>query len=49
MYLNEHVRSRFLEISSSDWDMALFLPLENFEKASKSQVWKDSRAKIRGR
>lgn len=49
MYLNEHVRSRFLEISSTDWDMALFLPLEQFEKASKSSVWKDSKAMAGGR
>jgi len=46
MYLNEHVRSRFLEISSTDWDMALFLPVEKFEKASKSKVWRDSRAMV---
>jgi hypothetical protein len=49
MYLNEHVRSRFPEISSTDWDMALFLPLEQFEKASKSSVWKDSKAMAGGR
>ena len=46
MYLNNHVRSRFLEISSTDWDVALFLPLERFEKSSKSKVWRDSRAMV---
>jgi hypothetical protein len=45
-YLNKHVRSRFLRIQSTDWDTALFLPLERFEKASKSQVWKDSKGKF---
>lgn len=42
-YLTNHVRSRFIEISSSEWDIALFLPLERFEKASKREVWADSR------
>ena len=46
MYLNDHVKSRFLEISSADWDMALFLPVEKFEKASKSKVWADSRSMV---
>ena len=45
-YLNNHVRSRFVEINPTEWDIALFLPVERFEKASKSQVWKDSRAMI---
>jgi hypothetical protein len=46
MYLNQHVRGRFLEISSTDWDTALFLPLERFKKSSKSKVWRDSRAMV---
>ena len=45
-YLNNHVRSRFVKIEASEWDIALFLPVERFEKASKSQVWKDSRNMI---
>ena len=46
MYLNKHVRSRFLLIDSVEWDMALFLPTERFEKAGKSTVWADSRRMI---
>ena len=42
-YLSSHVRSRFIEINSSEWDIALFLPLESFAKASKGKVWADSR------
>tara|TARA_Y100000114_G_scaffold121862_1_gene117101 strand:+ start:223 stop:810 length:588 start_codon:yes stop_codon:yes gene_type:complete len=42
-YLSSHVRSRFIEINSSEWDIALFLPLESFAKASKGSVWADSR------
>jgi len=45
-YLTKHVRSRFLIVESSEWDIALFLPTERFEKASKSKVWKDSRDQI---
>jgi len=49
MYLNKHVRSRFLLIDAVEWDIALFLPTERFEKASKATVWKDSRKIIGGR
>jgi hypothetical protein len=46
-YLSSQVRSRFVEISSSEWDIALFLPLESFDGASKSKVWADSRKMVR--
>jgi len=46
MYLNKHVRSRFLEINSVEWDMALFLPTERFKKSNKQSVWKDSRQMV---
>lgn len=42
-YLSDHMKSRFLYIYPAEWDMALFLPLERFQKASKQQVWKDSK------
>lgn len=45
-YLNEYVNSQFLEIPSSEWDIALFLPTERFEKANKSRVFADSRKAI---
>lgn len=45
-YLRTHIRSNFLQIASKEWDIALFLPTENFKKASKQQVWADSRRKI---
>jgi hypothetical protein len=47
-YLNSHVRSKFLEIPSNEWDIALFLPLERFAKSSKNSVYKDSRIIING-
>ena len=45
-YLTKHVRSRFIKINASEWDIALFLPVERFEKASKSKVWGESRNAI---
>ena len=42
-YLTNHVRSRFIEISSAEWDIALMMPLQKFAKASASEVWRDSR------
>lgn len=42
-YLNNHVRSRFLLIHPSEWDVAIFLPTGRFEKASQQKVWADSR------
>jgi hypothetical protein len=47
-YLNSQLRSRFLEVPATQWDIALFLPLQRFVKASVQQVYKDSRKKIRG-
>ena len=42
-YLTNNVRSRFIEISASEWDIALFLPVEAFEKSRKTTVWSQSR------
>lgn len=45
-YLFSHVESRFLEIYANEWDIAALLPVEQFEKASTSKVWSDSRKKF---
>jgi hypothetical protein len=45
-YLTTQVKSRFMYIYPSEWDVALFLPLERFQGASKTQVWADSKRKI---
>lgn len=45
-YLSANVRSQFVEIQSTEWDIALFLPTERFEKANKATVWADSRKMI---
>jgi hypothetical protein len=45
-YLGSHVRSRFIEISPAEWDIALMLPIQSFQKASSSQIWKESLQKV---
>jgi len=45
-YLRNHVRSPFMEIQVTEWDIALFLPTESFRKADTSLVWSESRKKI---
>lgn len=47
-YLTSQLRSRFFYIYPSEWDMALFMPLERFQGASKTKVFADSRKIIRG-
>tara|TARA_B100001057_G_scaffold266059_1_gene266297 strand:+ start:10201 stop:10809 length:609 start_codon:yes stop_codon:yes gene_type:complete len=47
-YLTRQVRSRFIKIEASEWDIALFLPLQNFVGASSQKVYADSRKIIRG-
>ncbi len=44
-YLTEHVESKIMKVEASEWDIAIFLPTENFAKKKKTQVWKDSRSK----
>lgn len=42
-YLFNHVRSRYFYITPENWDLALMLPTEQFQKATKNKVFKDSR------
>ena len=48
MYLWTQIRSRFLLIKPTEWDIALYLPFEEFERATKHKVWKESNKIIRG-
>lgn len=41
-YLNSHIKSRLISVHASEWDIALFLPVERFQKANKGKVWRDS-------
>lgn len=41
-YLFSHVRSQMIYVEPKEWDIALFLPLQKFQKASDETVWRDS-------
>lgn len=45
-YLYSQVEGRVSMVDSPEWEIALFMPTEQFRKARKSAVWKDSRAGI---
>lgn len=47
-YLTNHVVSKMVYVNPTEWDIALFLPVEKFVGATKTQVWNDSRKIIRG-
>lgn len=47
-YLNKQIRSRIKTIKPSEWETALYLPTANFQKATKTKVYKDSLNKIAG-
>jgi hypothetical protein len=42
-YLNTHVRSRFMLINPLDWKTVIFLPVEDFAKMTKEQVFRQTR------
>lgn len=42
-YLFGHIRSRFIEIPADEWDMAIFMPVDNFVGATNKKVHKESR------
>lgn len=48
-YLSSQLRSRFIYITPSEWDIALFLPSAKFIGATKQKVYADSRRIIRGK
>ena len=45
-YLMSNVRSRFAIVPAPEWEVATFLPTQDFQKSSKSSVWADSRRMI---
>ena len=42
-YLGDHVVSNTVRVDADEWEIAIFLPVERFQKESKTTVWKDSR------
>ena len=41
-YLGNHVASRFSRVPMTDWEIAIFLPIEQFRKKSKTAIWQES-------
>jgi hypothetical protein len=48
-YLTKQIRSKLLYINPVEWDIALWLDTARFEKASKTEVWADSKRIIKGK
>ena len=46
-YLYSHIRSRILAVEPEEWDIAMYLPVQQFKKAPASKVWKESIEEIR--
>lgn len=46
-YLYSHMRSKFYMVSPEDWQMAVLLPTERFEKAAKTRVFTESMVKVK--
>ena len=46
-YLLDYVETRFLHVDYTEWDIALFLPLQRFMKASEARIYRESISKIR--
>lgn len=45
-YLTKHVDSRIAKVEPTEWEIALFMPLQRFKGATASAVYKDSRSMI---
>ena len=45
-YLGKHVKSKFVRVPITEWEIAIFLPVEQFKKAGKEKVWSESKAAI---
>ena len=41
-YLGKHVQSQFARVPMTDWEIAIFLPVEQFKKKSKASIWNES-------
>ena len=41
-YRFSSMRSALLQVGETEWDVALFLPVEQFAKTTRSDVWDES-------
>lgn len=47
-YLFSHLRSQFIEVPADQWEIAIFLPVEQFVGEKTTKIYKESREIIRG-
>ena len=45
-YLAKHVQSGFARVEAPEWPIAMFMPLQQFQKASATKVWAESRRSV---
>ena len=45
-YRYDHIMRKVIPIEENEQELAIFLPLERFKKASKAKVWADSKKRI---
>ncbi len=45
-YKTKYIGSRILHIWPKDWDLAIHLPIDRFQKTNRYQVWAESRRKL---
>lgn len=48
-YLSSQIKSKMVRVPMTEWEIAVFLPTEQFKKKSKTAVWADSLKIARGR
>lgn len=46
-YLHGHIQSKILAVQPNEWDIAAYLPIQQFKKATVNEVWQDSLDEIR--
>ena len=42
-YLTKHLKSKVALVPASEWDIAIFLPTEQFKGSTKTKVWNESK------
>jgi hypothetical protein len=48
-YLIDHVKSKIMRVPMTEWEIAVFLPVDNFKKVSRDTVWRYSRKSMYGK
>ena len=48
-YLMSHIKSRINRVPMTEWEIAVFLPVDEFKKVSRDTVWRYSRKSIYGK